>query len=155
MKNNKNRVHCFCAFCKKQRKYYSQKSLNLFELFICLLLGFGTAFLIKQEFDFQFILFFFVYLVLAEVFVLIRWRMHLVCPHCGFDPALYMKNNELAAEKVKGFLEKRIGSADFILKDPLHLPRMEKKKVDQIRELSKQAENLQVSKSGQLLSKQV
>lgn len=155
MSKGKNRVHCFCAFCKKPRKYYSQKTLNLFEIFVCMVLGLGTGYLIKLEFDFQFVFFFFIYLVLAEIFVLIRWRMHLVCPHCGFDPALYMKNNELAAVKVKGFLEKRMGSADFILKDPVVLPKLEKKKLEQIKELSKQAENLKVEESGQLLSKQV
>jgi hypothetical protein len=48
--------------------------------------------------------------------------MGIVCQHCGFDPSLYMKKPELAAEKVKLHLEKRKLNPASWLADPLQIP---------------------------------
>lgn len=68
-----------------------------------------------QAFDPRVIIFFIVGLSLAELFVQLRWRLSLTCPHCGFDPMLYLRKPDAAAEKVKLFYEKRTRDPDFYL----------------------------------------
>lgn len=43
---------------------------------------------------------------LSETLVLMRWRISVACPHCGFDPVLYMKSPAAASQKVKEHIEK-------------------------------------------------
>ncbi|MCB0347826.1 MAG: hypothetical protein KDD37_03280, partial [Bdellovibrionales bacterium] len=52
---------------------------------------------------------------IVEVFSNIRWRVSIVCQYCGFDPVLYIKSPEMAAEKVKNFMLDRKNSANFLL----------------------------------------
>lgn len=60
--------------------------------------------------------------MLAEAFVKIRWRMHMTCRSCGFDPVLYVKNPQKAAGLVKEFLDRRKEDPDYLLRKPLNLP---------------------------------
>ncbi len=62
----------------------------------------------------------FVFMSIAEVAVQMRWRLHLKCPHCGFDPLLYMKSPKLAAAAVNTYIEKQRHDPAFLLRpDPL------------------------------------
>jgi hypothetical protein len=61
--------------------------------------------------------------MIAEVFCRLRWRMHLVCRECGFDPVIYKNNPQQAAELVKAFLQRRSEDPQFLLKKPLNLPK--------------------------------
>ena len=78
--------------------------------------------LIWREFDPRALMIFVVYLAIAEIFVQIRWRMSLSCRQCGFDPVIYKKNAEVAAEKVKDHLLRRKQDPRYLLYEPLNLP---------------------------------
>ncbi len=52
---------------------------------------------------------------MVEIFSNLRWRLAIVCKYCGFDPVVYLKNPEMAAEKVKNFMLDRKNSANFLL----------------------------------------
>lgn len=116
------RVECYCAFCKTPRKVYGEKSIRLRHAFWSFLLSLAFSFLIWREYNPKSLLFFVVAVMLAEVFVKIRWRLHMTCRACGFDPVLYVKAPERAAEKVRDFLDRRKEDPDFLLKKPLNLP---------------------------------
>lgn len=77
------------------------------------------------QFEPKFLVFFAIFISVAEVFVHIRWRMGMPCPHCSFDPVLYKVDREKAAQKVKHNLEKLRASGQFLLRqnNPFeHLP---------------------------------
>lgn len=61
--------------------------------------------------------------MLAEAFIKIRWRIHMVCRNCGFDPVIYVKDPNKAAHLVKEFLDRRAQDPAFLLRDPLNLPK--------------------------------
>lgn len=46
-------------------------------------------------------------LAVAEIVMQMRWRMSLLCPVCGFDPVVYLKDPAKAASRVKGHMETR------------------------------------------------
>jgi hypothetical protein len=75
-----------------------------------------------REIDHRGIAVFLILLAISEVFLRIRWRMKILCPHCGFDPILYQKSPERAAEKVRVFLEERKNNPNFLLAPRLNLP---------------------------------
>lgn len=77
---------------------------------------------IWREYDPRVMIVFVVCLAIGEVFVQIRWRMAVQCKHCGFDPVLYKKAPDVAAEKVKIHLQRRKKDPQFLLAPPLNLP---------------------------------
>ncbi len=54
----------------------------------------------------------------------------MACPHCGFDPLLYIKSQEKACEQVKAHLERRKNDPYVLMgtKAKLDLPFIVKKK---------------------------
>lgn len=109
------------------------------------------TYLIFQEFDPRGIFIFLAFAILGEVFVKFRWRMNIVCNQCGFDPALYAKDTELAVQKVKAFLAQRKEDPAMLLKPALNLPRISKQQSEQIRlqELGKK------KTTGKIISRQI
>jgi len=73
------------------------------------------------------------FLAVAETFVKLRWRMTIACRRCGFDPVLYMKDTQLAVEKVKTHIEKRKLDPASWLAAPLALPKIPRERADLIR----------------------
>lgn len=116
------RKECYCAFCKSPRKVYTERSIQLRHIFLSFLLSIAFSFIIWRTYDPKSLIFGVVAMMLAEVFVRIRWRIHIVCRNCGFDPALYVKDPGRAAEVVKNFLDRRKADPEFLLKPPLNLP---------------------------------
>lgn len=51
-----------------------------------------------------------------QVFLRVRYRESVKCPHCGFDPILYGQDHERAATKVKVFLEQRKDNPQYMLR---------------------------------------
>jgi hypothetical protein len=118
---------CYCAFCKTERRVYRQKHVKLINI-LASALGAGTTMMvIWQTFDARVIFIFVSYLALAEVFIQLRWRIHMVCKHCGFDPVLYLKDQAKASEKVLSHLQRRKEDPAFLLAKPLNLPVQTKK----------------------------
>ncbi len=114
---------CYCAFCKTPRQVYAEKSVRARHIFWSFLLSCAGSFLIWREWDPKSLLLFVVAAMGAEVFIKIRWRMHMVCRSCGFDPVIYVKNPQKAAELVRDFLDRRSADPTTIFKKPLNLPK--------------------------------
>jgi hypothetical protein len=101
------KVDCFCAFCKTPRKVYRKKSLSLINYIQALSLSGVLSLVFWRSFDAKALLVFAMSLMFIEGFILFRRRSDVECPHCGFDPHLYLKNQSAACEKVKKHLEVR------------------------------------------------
>lgn len=78
--------------------------------------------LVFGSFDGRVVLFFVLMVAATDFFVQLRWRLSVPCPHCGFDPVLYVKDQSKASEKVKLHLQRRRADPTSILARPLHLP---------------------------------
>jgi len=44
------------------------------------------------------------------------------CKHCGFDPIAYMRDPEVAANRVNAFMERRRGNPAYILRAKPNIP---------------------------------
>ncbi len=118
----RNTVNIYCAFCRSPRRVPSSKRIGLRHIVGAFLAAALTMVLIWQEFDPRVLMVFVVFVASAEIFVQIRWRMSLSCRQCGFDPVIYKKNAEVAAEKVKDHLLRRKQDPRYLLYEPLNLP---------------------------------
>lgn len=137
-----SRKDCYCAFCRSPRKVYLKKNIGIVDIFGAVL-GSGVAmFAIFHEFDPRVMLIFVAFLAIAETFVQVRWRLTIVCRHCGFDPVVYLKDSALAAAKVKMKLEKRKEDPATLLSRPLQLPRISREKAELIEKAQKAGPSL-------------
>lgn len=96
--------------------------MNIFDSFLVFLCAFLLMIVTYRDFDPRAVLFFVFGLMVAEFFIQLRWRMGVLCPHCGFDPVLYKKSPEKAAERVRRHLERRKNDPRSLLRPPLQLP---------------------------------
>jgi hypothetical protein len=117
---------CFCAFCRSERVVYRKKHISLIDGSLAAAASFLLGFIVWQDFDPRILMFFAFGLGLAELFIQVRWRLSIACPHCGFDPVLYKRNKPLAAERVRAFLEIRREDPMSAF-SPLNLPHIIKK----------------------------
>jgi hypothetical protein len=151
-----SRKACYCAFCKSPRKVYTKRNINLFNIMAAALGSGILMFAIWQEFDPKVFLIFVGFLALAEVFVQIRWRLNIVCKFCGFDPALYLRDQAQAAEKVRLHLQKRKNDPASLLAKPLNISKISKERADQaIEEVRALAVAKEKSRKGSLISRQI
>jgi hypothetical protein len=79
------------------------------------LMAFVMMWIIWFEVNPKAILIFVMALILSEIFIQIRWRLSLVCPHCQFDPLVYLKNPEKAAARIKQHFETVRESPHFLM----------------------------------------
>ena len=107
---------CYCAFCKHQRRIYTKRHITPINMLLSLLAAFAIMMFLWQEFDPRVLIVFAFCLMVAEMFITIRWRVTLPCPHCGFDPVLYMRNPKKACEKVNTTIDLRRHQASRWLK---------------------------------------
>ena len=112
---------CYCAFCRSERVVYRKRHLSFIDLTLAGSASVLLSFIVWQTLDPRALMFFAFGLGVAELFVQVRWRLSIACPHCGFDPVLYKKNREKAAERVKAFLEIRRDDPMSVF-SPLNLP---------------------------------
>lgn len=87
----------------------------------------------------------------AEYFVQLRWRMSVICRACGFDPVLYLKSPEKAAELVKKKLEDRQVNGVDLIQGPLQIPRLTPERAQTLARL----EEMKKSKPGSLVSREI
>ncbi|WP_413944504.1 hypothetical protein [Bdellovibrio sp. HCB-162] len=139
------RHNCFCAFCKSPRRIYRKKNISLMNIVGSALASIVVMFAIWQQYDPRVMIAFVVCLALSEVFVKIRWRLSVVCRSCGFDPVLYLKHPEQAAQKVKAQLDMRKQDPKYLLAKPLNLPAIPAEK----------AKALQAKEKGRLVSRSI
>lgn len=119
---------CYCAFCRSERTVYRKKHISLFDAILAFVASLLLSFIVWQAYDPRMVVFFALGLGVAELFVLIRWRLTIACAKCGFDPVLYKKNPPAAAERVKRFMEWRRQDPAVLLNPPPKLPTIVKKK---------------------------
>ncbi len=112
----------FCAFCRTPHFVFRDKSFQLRHVILSFLTSVCISFLIWKEYNPKSLMFFVVALMLSEVFLRLRWRLHIACRACGFDAITYAKDPSLAAETVKSFLIQRKNDPQYLLKKPLNLP---------------------------------
>ncbi len=136
-----NRV--YCAFCRLPRTSYLKKHVNWTNVAQSLLVAVLLMYLVWQQFEARVVIFFILSLSLGEIFLQIRWRLTVVCPHCGFDPVLYVHSPDKAAQRVMKKLEDKKESGDFLLKTNNPFQSLPKRKLDRLK------------KPGEYLSKQI
>lgn len=101
------RTNVYCAFCGSERKVYQQKHVNWLELTLVAILSNVIMWTVWQEVDQRVSYIFLFGLLVMEIFVQLRRRMSLVCTDCGFDPVIYLRNPQAAAQQVKAKLALR------------------------------------------------
>ncbi len=106
---------CFCAFCREPRRVYAKKHITFSNLVLSAITSLLVMLILWQDFDPKVLFIFVLCLMVAETFVQLRWRLTLACPHCQFDPVLYMKSPVRAAARVSEFYELRKQDSGFYL----------------------------------------
>ncbi len=91
-------------------------------------MSFLVSFIVWQDFDPRLVIFFVAAIIVAEIFIVVRWRFSIACRHCGFDPVLYKKKPELAAERVRAYYGERMEDPMSIFSPPPKLPMLIRKK---------------------------
>lgn len=101
---------CYCAFCKHERKIYEKKHISFVNVLLSVLVAFLLMYVFWQELDARVVILFVASICLSEIFILLRWRLSMPCPYCGFDPVLYKRSATECARKVQQFLEMKKSS---------------------------------------------
>lgn len=135
--NSQKKSNCFCAFCKSPRRIYRKRNIGITNILGSALAAVVLMFVIWQQYDPRVMIVFVVCAAISEVFVKIRWRLSVVCRVCGFDPVLYLKQPEEAANKVKMQLDLRKQDPKYLLSKPLNLPAIAPKKAQALAEKGK------------------
>lgn len=117
-----HRRSCYCAFCKTQRKVYKSKNLSIFEVLALIFLSVLITHVVYKSFDPRGLAIVGLFLLVGEIFTQVKWRASMTCQNCGFDPVLYVKDQEQAGLKIKAFLEKRADSPAHLLRPAIKLP---------------------------------
>lgn len=118
---NKRRS-CYCAFCKTPRKVYKSKNLTLFEVSALSFLSILITRVVYDSFDPRGLSIVALFLLGGEIFSQLKWRSSMMCQNCGFDPVLYVKDQDAAGLKIKAFLALRPESAAHLLRPAIKLP---------------------------------
>lgn len=106
----------FCAFCRLERTVYTKKSVDWTNVLVAFIISIFLMYGIWQQPDGRVALLFAFFLATAEIFVRLRWRLSLPCPHCHFDPVTYKNDKELAMVRVKARLDDLKQSGGHLLK---------------------------------------
>jgi len=112
----------FCAFCRHPRKVYLKMHLSLTNYLLCFLSSIVFSYAAWHELDPRFLLIFLFFIAIAELFVIVRWRMSVKCKICGFDPVMYKNSPKQASKVVQEFIEHREGKSIFSKNPKEHLP---------------------------------
>jgi hypothetical protein len=113
---------CYCAFCRTKRTVYLHRHVSAPDVLLALAASILLSFVFWQELDPRLLVLFAIGLGIAEVFIVIRWRVSIACPHCGFDPVLYKKSPQLAVSRVKSYMALRREDPMSAFSPPPKLP---------------------------------
>jgi len=125
------RGRCYCAFCKAERKIYVKKHVDLTNVVGAILLAMAVGQAYWGAPDPRALVLFCVTIVALEVFVYLRWRASLICSLCGFDPIIYKRSPEQAAQRVRAFYREREENPQFWLS---RSPLLERKRAARVQE---------------------
>ncbi len=118
-RSSENRI---CAFCKLDHRVYLKKEVSVFDAALLMAVAGLMAFAVWGGPDLRSLLIFMSLAFVLQVFLRMRYRESVKCPHCGFDPILYHENNEEAAQRVKAFLEQRKNNPEYMLRPQPKIP---------------------------------
>ncbi|MFN3455338.1 MAG: hypothetical protein ACK41T_10300 [Pseudobdellovibrio sp.] len=116
------RSSCYCAFCKNTRKVYTSKHLNFAGIISLVVLSYIVSYLIWGGPDVRGLGILAILLVVTEGFTQLRWRQSMICLNCGFDPIVYLRDPQAAAQKIKDFMKYRAERPEYLLKPAVHMP---------------------------------
>ena len=124
-----------------------KKEVSFFDAIIMLSITGLLAFAIWGGPDLRSMLIFMSLAFVFQVFLRVRYRESVKCPHCGFDPILYKQDPKQAAAKVKGFMEIRKDNPEYLLRpkpriEPIYLSREEMKLLEMDEQLEAGSEEL-------------
>jgi hypothetical protein len=121
----------FCAFCRLERRVYAKKSINWTNVVLSFFAASLLMFAIWQRLEARMVIFFVIFLAISEVFVRIRWRMSMPCPHCGFDPVLYKTDREETVRRVTAHLDQLKKSGRYLMKSQSPFENLPKRKAQE------------------------
>ena len=107
----------YCAFCKLERGVCRKRHVNSTNVVLAALSSLLIMYAVWGGTEPKAVIIFAIALMFAEVFVHLRWRMTMPCPHCHFDPVLYKRDPELASQHVKAHLDVLKASGGHLLKN--------------------------------------
>ena len=142
----KQKHNCYCAFCRTPRRIYKKRSIGFLNIFYAVISSLIVMYVYWGAFDPRVLMIVAVFLAITEIFIQIRWRLSVSCKQCGFDPVLYVKEPEKAAQKVSAHLQKRREDPKYLLAKPLNLPTITPAKAEALQSKGKK---------GSLVSRQV
>jgi hypothetical protein len=117
---------CYCAFCRSPRLVYKKRHVSILDMVYTALAALLLSLIVWQDLDPRLSVFFALFLGLSEVFILLRWRFSVSCPHCGFDPVLYKRSPERAASQVNVHMAARRQSPMSAFTPPPRLPSLKR-----------------------------
>ncbi len=123
----------YCAFCKLERGVCRKKHINWTNVVLSAFCSLLIMYVVWGDVEPKTVIIFAIAVMISEVFVHLRWRLTLACPHCHFDPALYQRNRAQASENVKTRLDALRKSGGHLLKtnNPFqHLPRITREELE-------------------------
>lgn len=104
-----------CAFCHSPRSVELQRHLRWTSVVGFMILSGLLSFIFWRELNPRAIPLFVSLWVIGEMMALLRYRLGLPCPKCGFDPLLYKRDPKKASARVRDFYERKKASPDFVL----------------------------------------
>lgn len=121
----------YCAFCRVPQKVYAHKHVPLVALLAHGLVAAILSYVVWGAFHWSALLLFMSLSLITELLFQLKWRQSVVCRACGFDPVVYKRNPEQAAQEVKAFLAQRKEDPMYMLKPQPDLPKPRKKSSDE------------------------
>lgn len=109
------REECFCAYCKTKRRVYAKKHVTLTNVLSAAIFALLGTYAYSGNPDPIGIMVFCIFILGAEVFIYLRWRMSIVCSLCGFDPILYKRSPAKASARVGEFFKEQVDNPEFWL----------------------------------------
>ena len=111
---NKLSEKIYCAFCKIPRKVYAKKHISWTNIWLSMLAAALVMLIFWQKFSPKVAVIFVIFMAVTEGFIQLRWRLSIACPHCGFDPVLYLRDQKQALSRVQEILAERKNSPQYL-----------------------------------------
>ncbi|MGZ3723791.1 MAG: hypothetical protein ACXVA9_12700 [Bdellovibrionales bacterium] len=97
-----------------------KKHIGLTNVLCAIAFSVASTYAAFAEPDPRGLMIFCIFIIGAEIFVYMRWRMSIICSMCGFDPIVYKRSPSKASARVSEFFKDQVENPEFWLsKSPL------------------------------------